>query len=131
MTPTLAETFRSRPAFCAGVIEMPVVCLFSFARNIVRSKPVVGDMAAGHGMSRRVAAVPSWQPLEQDAVWRVILHGERVVRVVAYATRQGLSWRWQLLRMDDMTDKQLDAYEAALCDRDVDSQGTEDLKRQA
>lgn len=110
---------------------MSVVCLVSFAQSVRRSWPVVGDTAAGHGMSCRIAAVPGRQPLEHDGIWRVVLHGEVVVRVVRHATRQGSGWRWQLLQMDDMTDEQLDAYEAALSDPDADAHGTEHLKRQA
>ncbi len=98
---------------------MTVVCLISFAQSVRRSRPVAGDMAAGHGMSRNIAAVPGWQPLERDEIWRVVLHGEVVVRVVRHATRQGGGRRWQLLQMDDMTDEQLDAYEAALSGPDA------------
>lgn len=110
---------------------MSVVCLISFAQSARRSWPVVGDTAAGHDMSCRIAAVPGWQPLERDGIWRVVLHGEVVVRIVRHVTRQGSGWCWQLLQMDDMTDEQLDVYEAALADPDADAQGTEHLKRQA
>ncbi len=91
----------------------------------------MGDLAAGHGMSRGIAAVPDWQPLERDGIWRVVTHDEVVVRVVRHATRQGLTWRWQLLQMDDMTDEQLDAYEAALSTPDADIHGAGHIKRQA
>jgi len=127
----MAEIFRPRPALDAKVVEMPVVCLIAIAQSVRRSRPVVGDMAAGHGLSCRIAAVPGWQPLEGDGIWRVVLHGEVVVRVVRHATRQGSGWRWQLLQMDDMTDEQLDVYEAALSNPDADAQGIEHLKRQA
>ena len=110
---------------------MTVVCLLSFAQSVRRSSPVAGDMAAGHGMSRNIAAVPGWQPLERDGIWRVVLHGEVVVRVVRHATRQGGGWRWQLLQMDDMTDEQLDAYEAALAGPDADAQDVGRIERSA
>jgi len=131
ITTVITGTFRARPKLRVKVVEMSVICLVSFVQSVRRSKPFVGDMAAGHGMSCRIAAVPGWQPLERDGIWRVVLHGEVVVRVVRHATRQGSSWRWQLLQMDDMTDEQLDIYEAALSDPDAGAQGTEHLKRQA
>ncbi len=82
-------------------------------------------------MSRGIAAVPGWQPLEHEGIWRVVLQGEAVVRVVRHAMRQGGGWRWQLLQMDDMTDEQLDAYEAALSGPDADTQEAGQIKRQA
>jgi hypothetical protein len=88
-------------------------------------------MAAGHGMNCNIAAVPSWQPLERDEIWRVVLHGEVIVRVVRHARRQGGGWRWQLLQMDDMTDEQLDAYEAALSGPDADAQAVGRIERSA
>lgn len=76
-------------------------------------KPVVGEAAVGHGMSGRVAATPDLQPLAADGIWRVMLEGETLVRVVrAAASDGGLPWR--LLAMSDMTEEQLDAYEAAI-----------------
>ena len=118
MTPTMAETSRPQLALPAKVVEVAVVRRVPSAQDTEHpSKPVVGDEAAGHGMSRRVAAVPDCQPLERDGIWRVVLRGEFVVRVVRHATRQGGCWRWHLLQMDDMTDEQLDAYEAALSNR--------------
>ena len=82
-------------------------------------------------MSRGIAAVPGWQPLESEGIWRVVLQGKVVVRVVRHAMRQGGGWRWQLLQMDDMTDEQLDAYEVALSDPDADAQDAGQIKRQA
>ena len=134
MTPITVETSRPRsaPHACAKVVEVAVIRRISFAQDIGRpSKPSVGDHAAGHGMSGRIAAVPDVQPLERDGIWRVVLHGEVVVRVVRHATRQGSTWCWQLLQMDDMTDEQLDAYEAALSNADADSHGSVGFKRQA
>ena len=110
---------------------MPVVCLISFAQSVRRSRPVAGDVAAGHGMSCGIAAVPGWQPLERDGIWRVVLHGEVVVRVVRDATRQGGGWQWRLLQMDDMTDEQLDAYEAALSGPGAEAQNAGRIERSA
>ena len=120
MTPATAEASRPQSAShaCAKVVEVAVVRRVSFAQNTARSsRPVVDDEAVGHGMHGRIAAVPDMQPLKRDEIWRVVLHGEVVVRVVSPARRQGSVWRWQLLQMDDMTDEQLDAYEAALPNR--------------
>lgn len=106
------------------VAEVPVVRRIPFApddSSLLR--PVVGDEAAGHGMSRRIAAVPDWQPLGHDEIWRVVLHGEVVVRVVRHSSLPGIAAHWQLLQMDDMTDEQLDIYEAALSDPRDGSQG--------
>ncbi len=127
----MAKASRSRSALHAKVVEVSVVCLIAFARSVRRPGPVLGDLAAGHGVSRRIAAVPDWQPLERDGIWRVVLQGEVVVRVVRPATRQDSALRWELLRMDDMTDEQLDAYEAALSTADADIHGAGRIKRQA
>ncbi len=120
MTPATVEASQpqSAPRACAKVIEVASVRRVLFTPHTDRpSGPVVGDEAVGYGMSSRIAAVPDLQPLERDGVWRVVLHGEVVIRVVRQATRQDSAWRWQLLQMDDMTDVQLDAYEAALSNR--------------
>ena len=77
------------------------------------SHPVVGEEVAGHGMFRRIAALPGLQPLASDSIWRVALEGETVIRVVRLrAARNGP--RWGLLAMGDMTEEQLDTYEAAI-----------------
>lgn len=120
MTPTTVETSRPQSALhaCAKVVEVAVARRVPFAQDIGRpSRPVVDDDAVGHGMSGMIAAVPDLQPLKRDEIWRVVFHGEVVIRVVRHAMRQGSAWRWQLLQMDDMTDEQLDAYEAALSNR--------------
>lgn len=120
MTQTTVEGSRPQYALhaCAKVVEVAVARRARFARDAKRpSMPVVDDEAVGHGMSGRIAAVPDLQPLERDEIWRVVLHGEVVIRIVRHAMRQGSAWRWQLLQMDDMTDEQLDAYEAALSNR--------------
>ena len=127
----MARASRSRSALHAKVGEVSVVCLVAFAQSVRLPKPVVGDLAAGYGVSRRIAAAPDWQPLERDGIWRVVLQGEIVVRVVRPATRQDSALRWELLQMDDMTDEQLDAYEAALSTPDADLHGTGHIKRQA
>ena len=120
MTPATADASRPQLALHAHtkVVEVASIRRVLFAQDIGRPPtPVVDDEAVGHGMSGRIAAVPDLQPLERDGIWRVVLHGEVVVRVVRPARRQGSVWRWQLLQMDDMTDEQLDAYEAALPNR--------------
>lgn len=120
MTPTTVEASRPQSVLhaCAKVAEVAAARRVLFAHDIGRPMtPVVDDEAVGHGMSGRIAAVPDLQPLERNEIWRVILHGEVVIRVVRHATRQGRAWRWQLLQMDEMTDEQLDAYEAALSNR--------------
>lgn len=64
-------------------------------------------------MFRKIAAVPGLQPLASDAIWRVALEGEAIIRVVRLrGARNGP--RWQLLAMSDMTEEQLDTYEAAV-----------------
>ena len=120
MTPTTVESSRPHSALHARtkVVEVAVSRRIPFAQNIGRaSAPMVDDDAVGYGMSGRIADVPDSQPLKRDGIWRVVLHGEVVVRVVRHATRQGNTWPWQLLQMNDMTDEQLDAYEAALPNR--------------
>ncbi len=103
---------------------MPVVRRIPFAPGDSSPlRPVAGDEAAGHGMKRRIAAVPDGQPLGHDGIWRVVLHGEVVVRVVRCSALPGTGSDWQLLQMDDMTDEQLDIYEAALSDLHDSSQG--------
>jgi hypothetical protein len=62
---------------------------------------------------RRIAIVADLQPLASDDIWRVALEGEAVFRVVRFHAEMGGA-RWELLAMDDMTEEQLDAYEAAL-----------------
>ena len=76
-------------------------------------QPRVGEQAAGHGMFRRVAVVPGLQPLASDDIWRVILEDEAVIRVIRSRATQG-GVRWELLAMGDMTEEQLDTYEAAV-----------------
>jgi len=113
---------RSAPNPCghdlrctSKVVEVPVVRRIPFALGDSGSlRPVAGDEAAGYGMRRRIAAVPDCQPLGHDGIWRVALHGEVVVRVVRCSALPGTGSHWQLLQMDDMTDEQLDIYEAAL-----------------
>ena len=75
--------------------------------------PIAGEQASGHGVFRKIAAVPDLQPLASDDIWRVALEGETVIRVVRFHTEMGGA-KWELLAMGDMTDEQLDAYEAAV-----------------
>jgi len=123
-------SFRSAPKSCgrdlrctSKVVEVPVVRRIPFApddSSLLR--PVAGDEATGYGVSRSIAAVPDWQPLGHDEIWRVILHGEVVVRVVRHSSLPGVAAHWQLLQIDDMTDEQLDIYDAALSDPHGSSQ---------
>jgi hypothetical protein len=75
-------------------------------------RPEPGERAMGHGASGAVVAVPEQQPFAADNVWRVTLAGEPFGRLVERA-RDGA---WQLLQLDDLTDAQLDAYEATVSD---------------
>ena len=76
-------------------------------------RPGVGEPASGHGVSGTIAAVPDVQPLARDGIWRVTLAGEAFGRLVRFDGRApGDGWR--LLQMDDVTDEQLDRYEAAM-----------------
>ena len=77
------------------------------------SQPAVGDEAAGHGMSGRIEVVPGLQPLAAHDIWRVVLEGQPLVHVVSGRVPHA-GPRWRLLAMGDMTDEQLDAYEAAI-----------------
>ena len=86
-------------------------------------EPVVGEQAAGYGMFRRIAAVPGQQPLASDDIWRVTLEGETVIRVVRSRAAQN-GPRWELLAMGDMTEEQLDIYEAAVSGMQEDCPGT-------
>ncbi len=86
-------------------------------------QPVVGEPTAGHGVFRRIAAIPDLQPLASDDIWRVALEGETVIRVVRLRSGMGEP-RWELLAMGDMTDEQLDAYEAAISDIHEEQPGT-------
>lgn len=93
---------------------MPVLNRVPFAPDASSPlKPVTGDKAAGYGVRRKIAAVPDWQPLGHDGIWRVVLHGEVVVRIVRCSALPGSVPHWKLLQMDDMTEEQLDTYEAA------------------
>lgn len=64
-------------------------------------------------MFRRIVAVPDLQPLALDDIWRVALEGETIMRVVRFHTEMAGA-KWELLAMGDMTDEQLDIYEAAV-----------------
>lgn len=76
--------------------------------------PDPGDRAVGHGVSGEIVAVPEQQPLAADGIWRVALAGEPFGRLVG-RRRNGVG-AWRLLQLDDLTDAQLDAYEAARLD---------------
>ncbi len=79
-------------------------------------QPVIGDHAAGYGVSGTVAAVRECQPLAGEGIWRITLAGEDFGRLVrqdeqAYQNGEG---GWVLLQVDDLSDVQLAAYEAAM-----------------
>ena len=82
--------------------------------DIVDPPPAVGDAAAGHGVSGTIASIPDEQPLAQDSIWRVVLHGETFGRLVRHNEPGHSGAAWQLLRIDDLTDAQLDAYDEAM-----------------
>lgn len=76
--------------------------------------PEPGERAVGHGVCGAIVAVPDEQPLKVDGIWRVTLAGEPFGRLVG--RRRGDGGAWRLLQLDDLTDAQLDAYEAARLD---------------
>lgn len=70
--------------------------------------PRPGQPAAGHGVKGRIIAVPEFQPLAADSIWRVVLAGEPFGRLVREAGAM-----WHLLQVDELTDAQLEDYDAA------------------
>jgi hypothetical protein len=78
--------------------------------------PALGERAAGYGVSGRIAGVPEFQPLADGGVWRVTLSGESVGRLVRRDEQEYASGvaGWGLLQLDDLTETQLDAFEAAM-----------------
>ena len=104
-------TFVSR----AKEADMPVVSFIPPMHDTERvPEPSLNDRAAGYGVDSRITSVPSRQPLKRDCIWRVVLDGEAVVRVVRQPKRQGAAVCWQLLQTNDLTDRQLETYETAL-----------------
>jgi hypothetical protein len=83
---------------------------------IAAKPPALGERAAGYGVSGRIAVVPDRQPLAADGIWRVTLAGESVGRLVRLDEQDYSSGvaGWQLLQLDDITDAQLEAYEAVM-----------------
>ena len=77
-------------------------------------RPAVGDLAAGHGARGAVVAIPDNQPLAADDIWRVTLEGETVGRLVRLRPDAVCGAAWHLLQIDEMTDAQLDAFDAAM-----------------
>jgi hypothetical protein len=79
-------------------------------------RPALGERAAGYGVSGRIEAVAELQPLAGGGVWRVTLAGESVGRLVRQDKLEyGVEVSgWHLLQLDDLTEAQLDAYEAAM-----------------
>lgn len=73
-------------------------------------RPEPGERACGQGASGAIVAVAEQQPLAADGIWRISLAGEPFGRMVGPA-RDGA---WLLLRVDDLTASQCDAYEASM-----------------
>ena len=71
--------------------------------------PSPGEWASGHGVDGVVADVHAVQPLAEAGVWRVTLAGESFGRLVSPAP----GGAWRLLSLDELTDAELDALEAA------------------
>jgi len=121
---TPAEIFRPRSALQRSVMGTVVAqSLRSVEVPGQPPQPVAGEQAAGHGVFRRIVAIPDVQPLASDDIWRVALEGEAVIRVVRLRSGMGGA-RWELLAMGDMTDEQLDAYESAIADNREEQPGT-------
>ena len=99
----------------AGEVEVSTLVGMTLP-GIVDPPPAVGDAAAGHGVSGTIAAIPDKQPLAQDDIWRVTLRGEAFGRLVRHGEPGCSGTAWQLLRIDDLTDAQLDAYDEAMPD---------------
>ena len=80
-------------------------------------RPAIGDRATGYGARGTVIAVPDCQPLAADGIWRVTLAGEEFGRLVRRGGREHDGETWQLLQLDDVSDEQLDTYEASMHDQ--------------
>ncbi|MBV9749108.1 MAG: hypothetical protein JO157_09855 [Acetobacteraceae bacterium] len=64
-------------------------------------------------MSGMIAVVPDHQPLGEGGIWRVTLAGEGFGRLVrSYDERDRRTWL--LLQIDELSDEQLDAYDASM-----------------
>ena len=74
--------------------------------------PRSGARAASHGVCGTIVAVPAWQPLADDGVWRVTLAQEPFGRLVG----RGQGGAWRLLQLDDLTDEQIAALETIAMD---------------
>ncbi len=85
-------------------------------------RPTVGDHAAGHGVSGMIAVIPDHQPLAEDGIWRVTLAGEGFGRLVRSDDARGRR-TWQLLQIDELSDEQLDAYDASMHGQGEDRTG--------
>jgi len=72
--------------------------------------PRLGERSGGHSVIGTLAVIAEQQPLLAENVWRVVLAGEAVGRLVSRARDGAL----QLLQLTELTDAQLDIYEAAM-----------------
>ena len=79
-------------------------------------RPDPGERVAGHGVSGTIIGVPEPQPLGTAGIWRVSLAGEPFGRLVRRG-RQDRLGVWQPLQLNDLTEVQLDAYEAAMLEQ--------------
>jgi hypothetical protein len=88
----------------------------SFPAAALRWPPAVGEHAEGHGVSGTIAAVPERQPLADEGIWRVALEGEVFGRLVRRRDAQGRRGgaAWHLLQLDELTEAQLETYDAAM-----------------
>lgn len=82
----------------------------------VTRRPILGERGMGYGVSGKIASVAETQPLAGEGVWRVILAGESIGRLVRRDDQEHEAGAagWRLLQLDDLTETQLDAYEAAM-----------------
>ena len=97
----------------AGEVELSTLLSMTLP-DTAASPPAVGDAAAGYGMSGTIVAIPHKQPLAHDGIWRVTLSGEAFGRLVRHRAPGFGGASWHLLRIDDLTDEQLDAYDEAM-----------------
>ena len=94
---------RARVRHLRVISDMPV-------SSHTHQPPRLGEKSSGHSVIGTLAAVAEQQPLSAENVWRVVLVGEAVGRLVSRARDGAL----HLLQLTELTDAQLDIYEAAI-----------------
>jgi len=82
----------------------------TLAATRTHQPPRLGERPSGHSVIGTLASVAEQQPLSAENVWRVVLAGEAVGRLVRRARDGAL----QLLQLAELTDAELDIYEAAM-----------------